>query len=365
MIVEPTFWVVLAVAFVLGVVLILRNAPSSKEEPKPKKEKKPKAPKVKKGPKNSLKKDKRPADIKEWTGIDTAAKDAQEMLEFLKGKDPAEIAKQNKQQQNNNKKKPQQPQPNNKKGGKAAESASEDSANDSVSDEGFSVIKTKKPKTDKTQKNQKKDAEKKKEDKPRKQKAFLKDEVKPDDQQKGEKKPRRERKGDKVEDGEQAHPLQQERKKRGNGDDAGEGNEKREKKDRPPRERQRKPATVAPIVPKYEQADLTDILNSITQDFKAKPKGHQRISTVFSKIPRHIVVNHILSKLEARDLVALSRVNHYFWLAAKGNSLWNDLLHKDFGVRDVGKYRNSRAAYKGEYKKRNAAKKQPTEEAAN
>jgi len=61
-------------------------------------------------------------------------------------------------------------------------------------------------------------------------------------------------------------------------------------------------------------------------------------------------------------LVALSAVNHYFNAIAKKDSLWKKLMLRDFGLRDEGKYRNFKLAYKGEYKKRKklaAAKNAP------
>jgi len=105
------------------------------------KKKKPKG--IKKN--NAVKKEKRgPEEIKEWTGVDTAAKDAQDMLEFLKGKDPIEIAKlHNIQVKQQNKKKQQQ-------GKKKEESqSSEDSNNEAINEEGFSVITNKKAKSPK------------------------------------------------------------------------------------------------------------------------------------------------------------------------------------------------------------------------
>lgn len=349
--VEPTFLVVVGVAFVILLVLILRGAGSKAEELKSAKEKKPKVPKKLKGPKgpqrNSLPKERRPTDVREWTGVDTAAKDAQEMLEFLKGKDPAEIAKQNKQN-NNSKKKPQQaqqPKPT-KKGSKAVDTASEDSASDSV-EEGFSLIKNKKVEK---KSNQKPAAEivEKKEDKKASKRPSNKPFFKESEAEIEERKQRKEKFAQERREGGQ-DSEQKERKPRVEGE---EGVEKRERKERPPRERkerpegeirQRKPITVAPNV-KYEQADLDDILNSITQDYKPKPKAH-RISSVFSKIPRNIVVT-ILSKLQARDLVALSGVNHYFWGVARKDSLWKELAQRDFGLRDAGKYRTFAAAFR-------------------
>jgi len=110
---------------------------------------------------------------------------------------------------------------------------------------------------------------------------------------------------------------------------------------------------------KYEQADLDDILNSITQDFKPV----RRVSTVFSRIPRQLIVK-ILDKLGARDLAALSAVNRYFKNAARKEKLWKDLLLRDFGTRDTGNDRSFRNAYQVEYKKRKNPRKNKDESAA-
>jgi len=385
--VEPTFLVGLAVVFLFILVIILRSSSSDSVEKKEKIKKQPavKEKKQNKGPKrNSLKKDKRPAEVKEWTGIDTAARDAQEMLEFLKGKDPAELAKhQNNQTKQQDKKKLQ-----GKKAKSEESQSSEDSANEVVNEEGFSVITNKKPKSpNEKKKKPKKDGEKKeKGDKKNQSKVFYKDDADKTEQKNENKKNRSQRKprseGENADAGterrkkpEGEEQPKRERKERSDG-------EKRERKERPEGERrerkrersegeegerpkrqqqQRKaPPTVPPNV-KYEQADLDDILNSITQDYKPKPKVH-RVASVFSKIPRNIILT-IFSKLEARNLLALSEVNHYFIVITRTDFLWKDLLLEDFAVRDLGKYRNFRAAYRGEYKKRKlAAKKKKAQE---
>jgi hypothetical protein len=168
--VEPAFLAVLAIAFLVVLALILRsggnNTQPVKEKPKrqPVKEKKGKGPK-----RNALKKDKRPEEVKEWTGVDTAAKDAQEMLEFLKGRDPVEIARLHAGQA----KQPKKKGANTKK---AKDEAPQPSAVDVVP-EGFSVFTNKKPKaapeaTDKPQ--NKSETQKPKEG--RKSKTFFKGE---------------------------------------------------------------------------------------------------------------------------------------------------------------------------------------------
>jgi len=380
--VEPTFLVGLGIVFFFILLIILRNTSSDsgveqKRERQKKqigKEKKPKG--IKKN--NAVKKEKRvPDEIKEWTGVDTAAKDAQDMLEFLKGKDPIEIAKlHNIQVKQQNKKKQQQ-------GKKNEESHSSEDSNEVITnEEGFSVITNKKPKSpkeeDNKKKQQKKDGEKR--EKKFKNKTFYKDDADKSEQKKNENKKKNNNRfqrktkseGEDVDAEGKKKPLEDnndEQQHEGKEEkvDGGEKRERKERKrersegeegqERPKRQLQQRkaPPTVPPNV-KYEEADLNDILNSITQDYKPKPKVH-RITTLFSKIPRNMVLA-IVSRLEACDLLALSEVNHYFIAITRTDFLWKDLLLKDFGIRDLGKYRNFRAAYRGEHnRKKMVAKK--------
>lgn len=375
---DSTFLVVLAIVFLVALGIIVRSGinNNTKNEKEKQKKQSVKEKKVKGPSKNALKKEKRPNEIKEWSGVDTAAKDAQEMLEFLKGKDPIEIAKQHTNQPK---------QSNKKKGTKKVKDevaflSSEDSAGKSGSDEGFSVISTKKPKKPKDE-NQEQNQSKKPKDpnqeqkvSKKKPKVFFKDEKKGQGEKKGENKgqgenrPRRERK----KSGEEFSSEEGEKKWRPqrNNNDNNEQRVQRENKEQKPRKqrkekiegednRKKEQKRVLPSKPpnvKYEEADINDILNSITQDYnKPKPQTH-RIASIFSRIPRHIVTS-ILSKLEASDLLALSEVNNYFCALVRKDVLWRDLLLRDFGVRDINKYRNFRAAYKGEYKKNKQKKK--------
>jgi len=369
--VDPTFLVIGAATFFIVLILILRSG--AKEEPlKPTLSKKDKQKqkqqlakqqKPKKGVRGALKKNERSGIASEWQVVDSASKDATEVLEFLKGKDPNELAK---QQAGGTK------QGAKKKGKKAKEEvqSSEDSATDDGSLEGFEQVKKKAP-ADKKKKKKEKKQEEVKEAVPKPYFRLLNPDgtpIKDEKPKKGERKGRG--------DGERREPRipreggdaegQGERKGRPEGEKRerrprpeGEQREPRERKDgeeerkprepRPPKEPRevRRPITSPPNV-KYEEADLNDILNSITQDYKPKTS---RASSIFSKIERTILVK-ILSKLEARDLVALSRVNHHLMILARKDSLWKDLLFRDFGVKDFVKYKTPRAAYKVEHKKK-------------
>jgi len=350
---------------------LLKHPLKRNKKKQPAKEKKPKGPK-----KSALKKDKRPGEIKEWTGVDTAAKDAQEMLEFLKGKDPVEIAKQHviqPKQQTSNKKKG-----NNKKPKEEAETlSSEDSASEIGVEEGFSLI-AKKPKAGNKKKPKKgENQENKDKDKASKMKWFFKEEEQKEAEKKAERKARREKKL--LADGEVAPQGDRDQKPRENrpkppreekdqNKPPKERKERKERKEKPEGEEQRKKEQpqrrgfpTAPPNVKYDEADLSDILDSITQDYdKPKPQTH-RVATVFSRIPRTIVTS-ILSKLEARDLAALSEVNYYFSALARRDILWKDVLVRDFGIKDIGKYRSFRVAYKAEYKKKKQLKKKKEKE---
>jgi len=221
-----------------------------------------------------------------------------------------------------------------------------------ASDEGFEEVKKNEPKKKKNDKKKEKKVEDQKE---KAKKPFFKP-LRPEEggppaeeQRKG----RRERKP--ANEGAQSAEGGAERRPRPEG-------ERPERKPRPEGERRkprsdgeekpvRKPITSPPNV-KYEQADLNDILNSITKDFKAKT----RFDSIFSNFPRQVVTK-ILFKLNARDLVKLSEVNHYFLGITRKDSLWRDLLARDFGVRD-GKIKNYRRAYQKEYKKRHPRKEE-------
>jgi hypothetical protein len=350
--VEPTFLAVGAVVFFILLIIILRN--SAGDEPqKPKRERnaKPAQPKPKqKKPTKKTNKKKQVGDDSlptEWDVEDSRESERKEVMEFLRGKDPAELARIHGQ---NDSAKPR---------GNRKNSATADTRADVVP-EGFEVVSTKKP-TDKKskKKNKKKEQEQeKKSDSKGKEESFFKalpgsKEAIELEKKKEREKERRQRKlANSSEDREGG-----EKRKKPEGSEGEQPREKkrRDSEDRPKREKQERPPRPARITSppnvKYEEADLNDILNSITQDFKAKPKTH-RVSSLFSKIPRNIVIERILSRLAARDLIAVSEVNHFFMNAARKDSLWKELLLKDFGIRDNGKVRNFRAAYRAEYKKR-------------
>jgi len=157
--VEPTLLAAGAVVFFFILILILRSGVSDDKRKPSKKDKKQQAPqkqKQKRG-RSSLKKSERPDEVTEWVGVDTPQKDAQEVLEFLKGKDPSEIAKQHAVATK---------QANKKKGKKSKEAVleSDESAGESVaSDEGFEEVRKKVP-ADGEKKNKNKKKEKKPEE---------------------------------------------------------------------------------------------------------------------------------------------------------------------------------------------------------
>jgi len=346
-----------AVLFFVILVAILRSAASGENrKPVSKKEKKPKPipqkQKQKRG-RSSLKKSERPEGRSEWVGVDSPAKDAEAVLEFLKGKDPAEIAKQHVTATKATKK---------AKKAKEAVQESDESASESVaSDEGFEEVKKNEPKK---KKNDKKKEKKPEDQKEKSKKPFFKL-LRPEDggppveeQRRGKRDRNANTEGASAEGATGGAAGGGERKARPEG-------ERAERKARPEGERRkprsegeekpvRRPITSPPNV-KYEEADLNDILNSITQEYKQRATI-TRIDSIFSNYPRQVVAQ-ILAKLTARDLVALSEVNHYFMGIARKDSFWRDLAARDFGVRD-GKIKNFRVAYKKEYKKRKHPRKE-------
>jgi len=336
---ESQILLILGLAFVaaLGFILKQSNSVDIKETKdrasrKAAKPVKPKRSSQKKGQKKG-------AEVSEWVGVDTAAKDAQDMLEFLKGRDPKEISKHLKAQNPVKKAKaPVQPPVQQSKKGKnqqKQEVQSDDSSSDVV-EEGFSLIEKKAPKPKKEKK-----AKEEKEEKQKFQKAFFKDE---EEARQAERKAKQEERKNRPPGEKKERKPREPKAEKSEGEEDSSANEESPKKsNRPPRERRERPegeqkerpvrAIVAPNVPKYEAADINDILNNITKDFKKKP---QREVTLFSKIPREIVTEKILIHLNAKDLVSLERVNKYFRSTAKKDSLWKNLYVKEFGSNVVG-----------------------------
>jgi len=372
--VDPTFLAIGAVTFLVVLILILRNGVNQeppKVSKKDKQKQKPQQPKVQKPKKGrgALKKSERSGIVSEWQVVqDTAARDAHEVLEFLKGKDPNEIAKQHTAATK---------QPAKKKGKKTKDEAqsSEDSATDDAL-EGFERVK-KREKTPADDKKKKK-KEKKQEDVKDQSKPYFRP-LNPDgtpvkDEKPAKKGPRKPN-ADRINSGDEAQGERKprpegekkERKPRPEGEIPRERKEgETERKPRPPREpkEERRPVTSPPSVKDYVEADLNDILNNITKDYNSKPKPKvSRIPSDFSKIERRTILK-ILGKLEARDLIALSRVNRQFLAVTRSDSLWKALLLRDFGLKDQGKHRGFRAAYRVEYKKKNTPKKGKKDEAA-
>jgi hypothetical protein len=348
--VDPTFLAIGAVTFLVVLILILRNG--AKEEPKKpsKKDKKQKQlqakqQKPKKG-RNALKKSERAGIPSEWHVVgDSAAKDASEVLEFLKGKDPNEIAK----QQQVATKTPTKKKGSNKKTKDEVQS-SEDSATDDGSYEGFEEVKKKVPATDKKKKKKEERKEKKQEGSKDNSKPYFKAEEKKDEKGKRERKPRKS-------EGEGPEGLQKdgERRERREPRERKEGEGERKREPRPPKEPREpraeplRPVTSAPNVKYEEQAGIDEILNTITQDYKPKKQSAARQPSIFSKIERR-VVKKILGYLTARDLVSLSTVNHHFLAAARNDELWKRLCVKDFGINEKDHRRGGfRSLYRSEF----------------
>jgi len=352
---ENQIVLILGLAFVAALGFILKQANTT-----PAKEIKERLPrKVKaavKPKKQSQKKSQRK--VAEWVGVDTAAKDAQDMLEFLKGKDPKEISKALKAQQAPVKKAKapvQAPVQQNKKGkNQKQEVQSEDSSSD-VDQDGFAVIQKKAPKQKKDKKkNNKEEEPKKNQERSPRVKSFFKGE---EEEKKKERAARAQEKKERPEGEKRERKERPPREKKAEGEENPQSEqsdrpprEKRERKERPEGEQKEKEkrVIVAPSVPKHETADIDDILASFTKDFKSK----QRESSLFSKIPRNIVVDKILPYLNAKELLYLSRVNQYFKSATKKESLWKALYVKEFGSENIAGIRS----FKREYRKRKTGK---------
>jgi len=374
--VDPTFLAIGAVTFLVVLILILRNG--AKEEPKKaskkgdkKQSQKPVQTKQQQKPKkgrSALKKGERTGIPSEWqVVVDSAAKDASEVLEFLKGKDPTEIAK----QQAVSTKQPPKKKASTKKTKDEVQS-SEDSATDDGSHEGFEQVKKRAPADKKKKKKEKKQEETKNESSKPYFRPLNADgtPVKDEKPKKGERKPREPRiriEGDSEAPQAEGKPKEgdkRERKPRSDGEqqsrerkEGGDNDRNREPREpRPPREprEERRPVTSAPNVKHEEISSLDELLGAITKDYKPKIKS-TRIDSKFSRFERKDLLK-ILGLLAARDLVALSAVNHHFLFLARNEDLWKVLCTKDFGIKDKQTHKTFRLAYRAEYLRRKGRK---------
>jgi len=342
-----------ALLFFVLLVTIIRSGAGGDDQKSKKRVQAAQKPKSKKQKKNSKKQKEDLTMPDEWDVDDyDREKERKEVMEFLKGRDPAENSKGSSVGLKSARSK------------KKKEAASSDDSGVEHVPEGFEVVsdRKKKPvdskKSSKKKKNKNEVEESKNVEKKKNPETFYKPAPGSKEALELEKqKEKRKRRGPKSES-DSAEPVE---RRRNQPVETGEAEQPREKKpressgseDKPRREKKEprppkpRPVTSPPNV-KYEEADLSDILNSITKDYRARRKP-----TGFSSIPRTIVIS-ILAKLECRDLVVLSEINHFFMNAARKDSLWKDLLSKDFGLRETGKSRTWRAAYKTEYlRKRN------------
>jgi hypothetical protein len=122
---------------------------------------------------------------------------------------------------------------------------------------------------------------------------------------------------------------------------------------------------------KYEAADIGDLLSSIGASYKPtsatgpKVAPSKRYSSVFSNVTRENI-RKILNNLSAADLCHLASVNHFFSSLVRNDDLWQALYVKDFGKKDKSaQHRTWRAAYRAanRSKSNEKAKNQKTEEA--
>jgi len=380
--VEANFLAVVVGVFLVILVVILRSGSSGETKTAKNQREKPNKPqKAKKG--NSKRPNKRlnenPLAFTPYHGTSANENDAKEILEFLKGKDPNEAAKQytNQQKQQKQNQNQNQNQGNKKRRAKNEPTSSEETLAKG-SDEGFTVIKKEKKQKDKAKKEN--EGEEKQEKKGKRPKFFYKagiydadtkdqrgrgrkkrkqddqtgDSAAKEEQPEGEPTKKRQDKAQNDGESEENKPKREKReRKEGEKSSESDGSGREKKREGPPPARRAFTAS-APNV-KYEQAPLDDILQSISTSYQPKSKG-VRYKTAFSQLSRTLVLD-ILHKLEAKDIVALSRVNHYFNNITRREDIWEALAKRDFGIKELGKYRNFRAAYKGEYIKRRSQKR--------
>lgn len=321
--IEPTFLVLGAIVFVTLLVFILRSAPSSVPEKTEKtKLRKVKPRKEKKTKKNSLKKSQRAEnEPNQWIVEDS--NEEEEVLEFLKGKDPNSIAKQLAKSEKRSKKK----QKNATEEVEQQISESDSEKEQDLTEEGYVQVSRKERKEKEVEETPKEEPKKKKKNKP-----FLKPIPKTPEQIEQEKKKREEER----QNAREARRKEAEERRKENG-------EEKTQVDRP-----RTSYSDTDHI-KYEEASVEDILNSITQSYKpAQPPN--RYPTIFSRLKRSHVLK-ILSYLKAEDLVALSVVNHYFNGICRTESLWESLCNLQFKLKNKGKARNWKGVYRTEYRR--------------
>lgn len=349
--VDTAFLAIGGFVFLLLLVVILYSAAPAEEREKPARVNKASKGKKKPVPKKGAKKDgvkkAAPSTVKEVfiVGESRVKEEDRNMLEFLKGRDPKEIARVLQRENKQARKKDAKP---------VVAAVAEVHEEEEEDDEDFAVIQRK------TQEKPKKEAKVEKEGKKKKEKpkssSFFKEEKKPVDP----KAPRRQRRDAPPTEGEAVEgeakdekgkpegerPPRRERAPRLNAD--GEVEERRPRGDNVERRAPRKPIAVPTVSLSNVELDVNSFMDFITADEERKA----REASKFSILERRTVLQ-ILGYLSVGQLLSLSRVNKYFNNICKAQSLWQSLAAEHFNLKSLGKNRLWIQAYKSEYKRRN------------
>jgi hypothetical protein len=117
---------------------------------------------------------------------------------------------------------------------------------------------------------------------------------------------------------------------------------------RPPRPQRPREAPLPPPKPMsgpYEAASLDDMLSAISTFYGVKPKEN-----FFSKLPARFLYK-VLHSLKVKDLITLSKVNHFLNKFCRDDKLWRFFFELDFKAKLAPGKKRIKNIYKEEYLK--------------
>jgi len=113
---------------------------------------------------------------------------------------------------------------------------------------------------------------------------------------------------------------------------------------REPREpREAPPPPPRPVGGHFETASLDDMLSAISTHYGPKPKQN------FAKLPPPVLFK-LMRYLSVRDIVALSRVNHFLSKTSRDDRMWRNFCEKDFAMKFSNKNPTKQKKFKNIYR---------------